>query len=92
MGIFTDPTETRARLNDVRFQSKERSIYDPLSKSYSEIYDNMKSQNFEDEQHSGFDALKQLRGIYSDKVINLLNTVSENKKALQTTLNHDDLL
>jgi hypothetical protein len=41
----------------------------------------MKSQNFEDEQHSGFDALKQLRGIYSDKeVINLLNTVSENKK------------
>jgi 3-methyladenine DNA glycosylase AlkC len=40
----------------------------------------MKSQNFEDEQHSGFDALKQLRGIYSDKeVINLLNTVSENK-------------
>jgi hypothetical protein len=22
----------------------------------------MKSQNFEDEQHSGFDALKQLRG------------------------------
>jgi 3-methyladenine DNA glycosylase AlkC len=41
----------------------------------------MKSQNFEDEQHSGFDALKQLRGIYSDKeVINLLNTVSENKR------------
>jgi 3-methyladenine DNA glycosylase AlkC len=37
-------------------------------------------QNFEDEQHS-FDALKQLRGIYSDKeVINLLNTVSENKR------------
>jgi 3-methyladenine DNA glycosylase AlkC len=55
----------------------------------------MKNQNFEDEQHSGFDALKQLRGIYSDKeVINLLNTVSEKKKALQTTLNHDthDLL
>jgi hypothetical protein len=47
-----------------------------------EIYDNMKSQNFEDEQHSGFDALKQLRGIYSDKeVINLLNTVSENKES-----------
>jgi hypothetical protein len=48
------------------------------------------------EQHSGFDALKQLRGIYSDKeVINLLNTVSENKrKPFQTTLNHDthDLL
>jgi hypothetical protein len=53
MGLITDPTETRARLNDVRFQSKERSIYDPLSKKSSEIYDNMKSQNFEDEQHSG---------------------------------------
>jgi hypothetical protein len=80
VSYVTDPTETRARLNDVRFQSKERSIYDPLSKVTPEIYDNMKSQNFEDEQHSGFDALKQLRGIYSDKeVINLLNTVSENK-------------
>jgi hypothetical protein len=54
----------------------------------------MKSQNFEDEQHSGFDALKQLRGIYSDKeVINLLNTVSENKrKPFQTTLNHDTMI
>jgi hypothetical protein len=94
--LMSQTPETRARLNDVRFQSKERSIYDPLSKKVPEIYDNMKSQNFEDEQHSGFDALKQLRGIYSDKeVINLLNTVSENKrKPFQTTLNHDthDLL
>jgi hypothetical protein len=32
VSYVTDPTETRARLNDVRFQSKERSIYDPLSK------------------------------------------------------------
>jgi hypothetical protein len=80
VSYVTDPTETRARLNDVRFQSKERSIYDQ-AKVTPEIYDNMKSQNFEDEQHSGFDALKQLRGIYSDKeVINLLNTVSENKR------------
>jgi hypothetical protein len=26
VSYVTDPTETRARLNDVRFQSKERSI------------------------------------------------------------------
>jgi hypothetical protein len=80
VSYVTDPSETRA-INDVRFQSKERSIYDPLSKKVTPGYDNMKSQNFEDEQHSGFDALMQLRDIYSDKeVINLLNTVSENKK------------
>jgi hypothetical protein len=94
--LMSQTLQKQERLNDVRFQSKERSIYDPFKqKSYPEIYDNMKSQNFEDE-HSGFDALKQLRGIYSDKeVINLLNTVSENKrKPFQTTLNHDthDLL
>jgi hypothetical protein len=67
--------------------SQERSIYDPFKQKVTpEIYDNMKSQNFEDEQHSGFDALKQLRGIYSDKeVINLLNTVSE-KKALPNNI------
>jgi hypothetical protein len=29
VSYVTDPTETRARLN-VRFQSKERSIYDPF--------------------------------------------------------------
>jgi hypothetical protein len=78
------------------FSLKSAVFTTPLRKKTPEIYDNMKSQNFEDEQHSGFDALKQLRGIYSDKeVINLLNTVSENKrKPFQTTLNHDthDLL
>jgi hypothetical protein len=82
VSYVTDPSETRARLNDVRFQSKERSIYDPFKQKVTpEIYDTIKSQNFEDEQHSGFDALMQLRDIYSDReVINLLNTVSENKK------------
>jgi hypothetical protein len=32
VSYVTDPTETRARLNDVRFQSKERSIYDYKAK------------------------------------------------------------
>jgi hypothetical protein len=60
--------------------SLKSAVFTTLAKVTPEIYDNMKSQNFEDEQHSGFDALKQLRGIYSDKeVINLLNTVSENE-------------
>jgi hypothetical protein len=61
--------------------SLKSAVFTTQAKVTPEIYDNMKSQNFEDEQHSGFDALKQLRGIYSDKeVINLLNTVSENKR------------
>jgi hypothetical protein len=75
--------------------SLKSAVFTTQAKSYSWNIWQYESQNFEDEQHSGFDALKQLRGIYSDKVINLLNTVSENKKkALQTTLNHDthDLL
>jgi hypothetical protein len=51
--LMSQTLQKQERLNDVRFQSKERSIYDPLSKKTPEIYDNMKSQNF-DEQHSGF--------------------------------------
>jgi hypothetical protein len=51
--LMSQTLQKQERLNDVRFQSKER-IYDPFKqKSYPEIYDNMKSQNFEDEQHSG---------------------------------------
>jgi hypothetical protein len=58
--------------------SLKSAVLRPFKQKTPEIYDNIK--NFEDEQHSGFDALK-LRGIYSDKeVINLLNTVSENKR------------
>jgi hypothetical protein len=45
MGILCHrPYRNKARLNDVRFQSKERSIYIAPSKSYSEIYDNMKTK------------------------------------------------
>jgi hypothetical protein len=48
--------------------SLKSAVFNPFSKKVTpEIYDNMKSQNFEDEQHSGFDALKQLRGIYQTR-------------------------
>jgi hypothetical protein len=62
----TDPTETRARLNDVDFSLKAR--YLTFRKVTPEIYDNMKSQILK-MNNTGFIALKQLRGIYSDKEV-----------------------
>jgi hypothetical protein len=44
VSYVTDPSETRARLNDVRFQSKERSIYIAQAKVTPEIYDNIKAK------------------------------------------------
>jgi hypothetical protein len=93
VSYVTDPTETRARLNDVRFQSKERSIYDPLAKKLPEIYKEKKPIL----KMNNTVALMQTaeRNLPDKEVINLLNTVSEKKrKPFQTTLNHDthDLL
>jgi hypothetical protein len=37
-------TFKQERLNDVRFQSKERSIYDTWQKKVTQIYDNIKAK------------------------------------------------
>lgn len=81
----TNPTETRARLNDIRQQAAEYGLYDPFTQRVTpEIYKNkLKKFKFERGKNRGFDALKQLRGVYTDEqIINLLNSVSQNNSEI----------
>ena len=75
------PTETRARLNDIRIQSKFKGVYDPFTQQVSpDIYKKLLNTPFEKSEHEGFDALKQLKGVYTDKQIQwMLNNISKNE-------------
>ena len=79
---LSTPTETRSRLNEIRFQAKNNNLYDPYKQKVTpEIYDTMMQHKFEKGASKGYDPLRQLKTVYSDdQIINLLNTVAENKK------------
>lgn len=82
---ITDPTETRARLNDIRQQSAQHGLYDPFTQMVTpEVYKNkLKKFKFDKGKTRGFDALKQLRDVYTDQqIINLLNSVSKNNSEI----------
>jgi len=76
-----EPTETRARLNDLRYQSKQKGIYDPFTEKVTpKTYKKLLKTKFETEEKQGFDALHQLKSIYSDKEIQwMLNNISQNQ-------------
>ena len=76
-----EPTETRARLNDIRYQSKERGIYDPFTQKVDgAILKKLLNTKFENDEEEGFDALKQLKDVYTDEQIQwMLNHISENQ-------------
>ena len=75
------PTEVRARLNDIRYQSKQRGLYDPFTQKVTpEIYEILKNTEFEKGENKGFDALKQLKDIYTDEeIMYMLNNISKNE-------------
>jgi hypothetical protein len=75
----SEPTETRARLNDIRYNAKKYGVYDPFTqKVTSEILNEIKELT---KKAKGFDPFNQLQGIYSDEeILNLLNTVSQNEQ------------
>jgi hypothetical protein len=83
MNYVGEPTETRARLNDIRFQSKQRGIYDPFTEKVTPaILKKLLKTKFESEGAEGFDALQQLKGVYTDEQIQwMLNNISKNKQA-----------
>ena len=73
----SDPTETRARLNDIRYNAKKYNIYDP----FTEKVDVKKLNEIRklSKKAGGFDPFNQLRDVYSeDQIINMLNTISQN--------------
>jgi len=84
------PTEVRARLNDIRFQSKKRKLYDPFTQKVTpEIYEKLKNTEFETGEEKGFDALKQLKGIYTDEqIMYMLNNISQNTPSNNNTIDY----
>ena len=77
-----EPTETRARLNDIRQAGWETGIYDPFTQKVNKkIFDKLNKSKFDLETDDGWSPLHQLQGVYNDdQIIDLLNTVSYNNK------------
>jgi hypothetical protein len=78
----TNPTETRARLNDIRQSAYESGLYDPFNEEVTPaIYIKLRDHRYEKGKNRGFDAMRQLRGVYTDEQIhNLLNSVSKTNR------------
>jgi hypothetical protein len=72
------PTETRARLNDIRQKASQNKLYDPFTQKVTpEIL--KKILNFKFEEDQAWDPLYQLQNVYSNhEIMDLLNSVSKN--------------
>jgi hypothetical protein len=73
----TRPSETRARLNEIRQGASENKLYDPFTQKVSPaIYNKLK--NFQFNSTPATDPLQQLRSAYSDEqILEMLNSVSK---------------
>lgn len=82
-----EDTETRARLNDIRYQAKQMGIYDPFTEKVTpKTFKKLLNTDFESPSKKGFDALKQLKGVYTDEEIFwMLNNISKNQDKGQDT-------
>jgi hypothetical protein len=72
-----DPTETRARLLNFRYNAKNQGLYNPFNqKATGDVL-----KKYEDYLMDGYDPLEQLREVYNDaQIIDMLNTISQSKK------------
>jgi hypothetical protein len=82
-----EDTETRARLNDIRYQAKQMGIYDPFTEKVTpKTFKKLLNTDFESPSKKGFDALKQLKGVYTDEeILWMLNNISKNQDKGQDT-------
>ena len=85
----SEPTEVRARLNDIRYQAKKRKLYDPFTQKVTpDIYKKLLNTKFETDDEEGFDALKQLKDIYTDEqILYMLNNISQKENLQNEELN-----
>jgi hypothetical protein len=79
-----EPTETRARLNDIRQAGWETGAYDPFTEKVNKnIFNKLDEEKFYLENNRNWSPLMQLQEIYTnDQIIDLLNTVSKNNNNL----------
>lgn len=79
------PTETRARLNNLRSLMRDQNVYDPFTQSFSkDMFDKYKQLDINEEdkkrgQTVGMDPYQQLRMTYTDEEIeDMMNKISKN--------------
>lgn len=72
---LAEPTETRARLNDIRYDSKSNNIYDPFNQKVTpDILNGIRNSK-------SSEAYNDLREIYTDdQIMDMLNTVSQTNR------------
>jgi len=77
---LSDPTETRARLNEFRERALKQGIYNPLTQPFNLKY----LKNYKPEG-GGLDPINSLKNIFTDEQLEyLLNNVSKNETPLRT--------
>jgi hypothetical protein len=79
---ISDPTETRARLNELRFLGKDSGLYDPFTQKVTpEIF---KQFNNLESFPGGNQPLEELKDVYTDEqILEMLNTISKNNESNQ---------
>jgi hypothetical protein len=72
-----NPSETRSRLNEIRYENSLLKYYNPLTEKINKEQYN----NYLKDKSKG-NALKDLKNVYSDdEIIDMLNSISENKSS-----------
>ena len=84
---LTMPTETRARINALRFASKQSGVYDPFTQKVDpdtfKRFENIDTW-FNDDGIRENTPLKDLKKVYTDEqIIEMLNTISKNNESNQ---------
>ena len=76
-----EPTETRARLMNFRYNAANQKLYNPFKEKIT--LDQLRNYKT---TPGGYDPLMQLRDVYSDEeILNLLNSVSKTNNGQQQT-------
>jgi len=87
VNYINKPTETRARLNDLRERAFNKKVYNPLNEKITPAQYN-KLLKLESTDNTGFGPLIQLKSVYSDdEIMNMLNTISKNENSDITSNN-----
>ena len=78
---LSNPTETRARLNDLRKVAQDRGIYDPFTEKIDENAFRKLKDLLDSDEKSKVKGLRELRDAFSDEEIKwMLNNISKNEQ------------
>ncbi len=78
-----DPTETRARLANFRYNAANQKLYDPFTQKAT--MDVLKK--YKDKVETGYDPLQQLRDVYTDdQILDMLNSISKTKSGADLSM------